>query len=118
VGSESSSGIGPEFGRCSENSSGDHRKLAEGIGGLSGVCRKLAKLSRACREFTGSSPRVIGSLPGVRWELVKGDREFTGSSRELNEGDWELAENAPGFCKKMTETRRKFSEVAGKIAWS
>ncbi|RWV84894.1 hypothetical protein GW17_00053360, partial [Ensete ventricosum] len=35
---------------------------------------------RTRQEIAGSSPKVIGSLPGVRRELTKGAQELAGST--------------------------------------
>ncbi|RWW08091.1 hypothetical protein BHE74_00047769 [Ensete ventricosum] len=43
-----------------------------------------------------SSPKVIGSLPRVHWELTEDNQELAG--------------NAPRVRHKMTETHRKFVE--------
>ncbi|RRT76996.1 hypothetical protein B296_00004421 [Ensete ventricosum] len=53
------------------------------------------KVSGACREFAGSSPRVIRGLLGVCRELIESDRELTG--------------NALGVRQKIIETRREFA---------
>ncbi|RWV98033.1 hypothetical protein BHE74_00003001 [Ensete ventricosum] len=59
----------------------------------------IINFTGACREFVGSSPRVIGELLGVR--------------RELTKGDWELVGNAPGVRQKMTETHQELPECTG-----
>ncbi|RWV97787.1 hypothetical protein GW17_00039403, partial [Ensete ventricosum] len=76
VGSESSSGIRPRFGRYSGNSSGDLRKLAEGIEGLPGVRRKIAE---GIKGLPGVRRKLI---EGVRHKLTKIHREFAGGYRE------------------------------------
>ncbi|RZR99030.1 hypothetical protein BHM03_00028504, partial [Ensete ventricosum] len=99
VWSESSSGIGSRFRRCSGNSSGDRRKLTEGIEGLLGVHRKLAE--------------GIGGLPGVRRELTKGDRGLAGSSlgahrrrsgacQESDGSSPKVIGSLPGMCRRFT----------------
>ncbi|RWW56115.1 hypothetical protein BHE74_00037191 [Ensete ventricosum] len=60
----------------------DRRKLVEGIGSLSRVFRKLTEcieglsrvrreLAKGDQEFVGSSTKVIGSLPGMRWGFAR-----------------------------------------------
>ncbi|RWW80386.1 hypothetical protein BHE74_00011277 [Ensete ventricosum] len=81
VGLESSSGIRPRFRRCSGNSPGDHRKLAEGDRGLA-----------------GSSPKVIRSLLGVRWVLVEGDWEL---ARNASRVCRKMIKSSSGVCRRM-----------------
>ncbi|RWW65124.1 hypothetical protein BHE74_00027585, partial [Ensete ventricosum] len=63
------------------------------------------KVSGACWEFVGSSPRVIGGLSGVHLELTEGDRK--------------LARNALGVHQKITKRLIGSSlEFTGKIVKS
>ncbi|RRT66645.1 hypothetical protein B296_00010958 [Ensete ventricosum] len=48
------------------------------------------KLAEGDRGLVGSSPKVIGGLPGARRSSPK----VSEACRELAEGDWELVENA------------------------
>ncbi|RZS06591.1 hypothetical protein BHM03_00037269 [Ensete ventricosum] len=80
---KSSSDIRPGFGRCS----GNYREIARSSSKVSVVCREFArsspKVSRAYQEFGRSLSRVVGGLLGVCRELVEGDREFAGSSPKV-----------------------------------
>ncbi|RZS12341.1 hypothetical protein BHM03_00043760 [Ensete ventricosum] len=55
------------------------------------LTKSSPKASRACREFTESSPKVIGSLLGRRWEFTEI------RLRDSPEDRWRLPKSLSGW---------------------